>query len=90
MNIIRTSQLTGVTRTLDIPITEQDLEDLSNPTRPCIQHLLPNLTPDEREFLLTGITAPEWANAFAQIGQDCVSQSPVQTSNTTTSNEQAV
>lgn len=29
-----------------------------------IQHALPYLTPDEREFIMTGITPDEWNNAF--------------------------
>jgi hypothetical protein len=29
-----------------------------------IQNVLPHLTPDEREFLMTGITAAEWAYIF--------------------------
>ncbi len=30
-----------------------------------IQDVMPNLTPDEREFLMTGITPAEWDEAFA-------------------------
>lgn len=34
---------------------------ISNPhTRPPIQNAFPFLTPDEREFLITGITPTEW------------------------------
>lgn len=29
-----------------------------------IQNVMPHLTPDEREFLITGITADEWAKNF--------------------------
>ena len=29
-----------------------------------IQNAMPYLTPSEREFLMTGITAEEWDNAF--------------------------
>ena len=31
-----------------------------------IQDVMPNLTPDEREFIMTGITPAEWDEAFAQ------------------------
>ena len=30
-----------------------------------IQDVMPNLTPEEREFLMTGITPAEWDEAFA-------------------------
>ena len=31
-----------------------------------IQDVMPNLSPDEREFIMTGITPAEWDEAFAQ------------------------
>ena len=30
-----------------------------------IQEVMPNLSPDEREFLMTGITPAEWNEMFA-------------------------
>jgi hypothetical protein len=90
MNITRTSQLTGITRTIDIPISSVDLRWLNNPARPPIQELFPNLSPDEHEFLLTGITPEEWDKAFGPAGRAPAPESPVQTSNTTTNDEQAV
>lgn len=35
-----------------------------------IQRAMPNLTPDQREFLLTGATAEEWNNAFGDDEDD--------------------
>ena len=29
-----------------------------------IQEAMPHLTPDEREFIMTGITAEEWAKEY--------------------------
>jgi hypothetical protein len=66
MKITKKSILTGVTRTMDLPITEAQYAayyagaDL-------IQRILPHLTIAQREFLMTGITDEEWAVA---IGPD--------------------
>ena len=30
-----------------------------------IQNIFPDLTPDEREFIKTGVTPDEWDNMFA-------------------------
>lgn len=63
MQITRTSILTGITRTLEIDCTEDQLkswmigEDL-------IQNIMPNLTPNEREFIMTGVTEEEWESSF--------------------------
>lgn len=35
-----------------------------------IQHAMPNLSPDEREFLLTGATPEEWNAAFPEDDED--------------------
>jgi hypothetical protein len=33
-------------------------------TRPHVQNAFPMLTPDEREFILTGVTPEEWKDLF--------------------------
>jgi len=35
-------------------------------TAPLVQDAFPNITPAEREFLMTGITEEEWAKSVAQ------------------------
>lgn len=69
MLITKTSSLTGISHTLDINITEQQLKDVDNKTD-LIQRIVPNLSPAEREFLLSGITDEEWQTAFADIEED--------------------
>ena len=69
MLITKTSSLTGISHTLDINITEQQLKDVDNKTD-LIQRIVPNLSPAEREFLLSGITDKEWQTAFADIEED--------------------
>lgn len=62
MKITRTSPFSGIQHTLDIPCTEEQLDQWSNGVS--IQKAIPNLTPDQREFLMTGITAEEWEETF--------------------------
>ncbi|HUW46113.1 MAG TPA: hypothetical protein VMW50_10020 [Dehalococcoidia bacterium] len=58
MNITRTSPFTGITRTLDIPVTEEQVQAYQNGE--LIQRAFPHLSPGEREFIKTGITDEEW------------------------------
>jgi hypothetical protein len=62
MLITRKSTLTGKVHTLNIPITDVHIAAWDSGMR--IQDAMPDITPDEREFLMTGITPEEWAAAF--------------------------
>ena len=62
MNITRTSMVSGVTRTLDLPVTQQQLDSYAQGA--LLQNAFPNLNPDEREFIKSGITAEEWESLF--------------------------
>lgn len=68
MKITRISSFTGKEHTLDIPVTQEQLEDWH--AGQVIQQAMPNLTPDQREFLMTGVTAEEWEEAFGKLGDD--------------------
>lgn len=66
MIVTAISQLTGVKHTMDIPgVTEERLARCwrFSPVREGkhIQDEFPELTTDQREFLMTGITPEEWA-----------------------------
>ena len=63
MQIIRTSPFSGNTNVMEIDVT---LEQLSSwqVDGVLIQDAMPHLTPDEREFIKTGITPEEWDSAF--------------------------
>jgi hypothetical protein len=63
MLITRRSKLTGDIHTRDIPITREQLENWKSSGQ-LIQKAFPYLSPDDREFLLTGITPDEWDEAF--------------------------
>ncbi len=58
MLITRKSLFTGKTHTLEIKVTPEQLQAWENGM--LIQNAMPFLTPDEREFIMTGITAEEW------------------------------
>ena len=67
MQVTRTSRITGITRTIDLPITEEQLIDFGRGAR--VQDALWNLTPAQREFFMTGITDEEWQQ-FVAISED--------------------
>ncbi len=64
MQITRISGFTGKTHTLEIDVTEDQLAAWRGGQ--LIQHAMPTLTSSEREFLMTGVTAKEWDDAFAK------------------------
>jgi hypothetical protein len=66
MQITRKSLLSGIVRTLDIPVTEEQMQAWRGGV--LIQRAMPNLSADDREFILTGITADEWDALM--VGED--------------------
>lgn len=64
MLITKRSPFSGKTHSMEINVTEKQIEDWLNGM--LIQDAMPNLTPDEREFILTGITAVEWEEVFGE------------------------
>lgn len=61
MLIIRTSILTGVTRSLDLDVQPHEYQAWCEGA--LIQNVMPHLTPSEREFLISGVTDEEWAES---------------------------
>lgn len=57
------SSFTGITHSRSMPMTFADYTRWQG-TGIHIQTALPDLTPDDREFLLTGATPEEWHEAF--------------------------
>lgn len=64
MKITRTSTLTGMKHTLDVPCTPEELETYMSGVK--IQVAMPTLSPDWREFIISGITPDEWAKYIGQ------------------------
>ena len=58
MIITRTSPMTGKVHNMDIDVSEDQLEKWKSGA--LIQMVMPNLSPSEREFIMTGITDFEW------------------------------
>lgn len=64
MIITRTSPFSGQINTMDIDVTQAQLDAWKSGGH--IQRVMPHLTPDEREFIMTGITPSEWDAAFSE------------------------
>lgn len=62
--ITRTSLLSGVTRTRHLDITRE--QELRIQAGEPVQDVAPHLSADDREFLMTGITADEWEQMFGE------------------------
>ena len=58
----------GITRTLNLDITEAQLAAWQGGT--VIQTAMPQLSADEREFVMTGVTAEEWAETFDEEDEE--------------------
>ena len=65
MMITMKSQMSGVTRTLDIDMTQDQYDDWLMGDD-LIQHALPHLSDSDREFLMTGITDEEWDSLMSE------------------------
>lgn len=62
MQILKKSNMTGVEHKRDIPVTLEQLEAWQGGM--LIQEAMPNLSADDREFLMSGITPEEWDELF--------------------------
>ena len=64
ITITRRSPLTGRTSTMRMDISEGALQAWQGGM--LIQDAMPNLSANEREFVMTGITPYEWDNMFEE------------------------
>lgn len=60
MKITRTSAISGITRTIELPVTEDQLQVWEKGKH--IQFAMPHLSADQREFIMSGITLDEWTD----------------------------
>jgi len=65
MIITKTSTMTGLTNTMELDVTQQQIEQWEGGM--LIQNAMPNLTPEEREFIMSGATSSEWAVAYGDM-----------------------
>tara|TARA_R100001594_G_scaffold39952_1_gene71793 strand:- start:383 stop:589 length:207 start_codon:yes stop_codon:yes gene_type:complete len=63
MLITRLSPFSNKENSMEIEVTQEQIALWESGT--LIQNAMPHLTPDEREFIMTGITPDEWNNAFS-------------------------
>lgn len=63
MLITKTSRISGTVSTMDLDITSEQLDRIEAKVE-LIQNIVPHLSNDEREFLITGITPDEWDKLF--------------------------
>lgn len=68
MKITRTSNYSGIKRTLDLPVTQEQIDAWE--AGALIQNAMPSLSPDDREFLKTGITPDEWNEMFPKEDEE--------------------
>ena len=62
MKITRVSPLTGRSTTLDINVSDEQIKEWENGG--LIQDIMPNLTADEREFIISGCTPSDFDVLF--------------------------
>lgn len=65
MIITKISPFSGEKNSIDLPVTQKQIDDFNSGT--FVQNAFPNLTPSQREFILTGITEAEWNATFKNI-----------------------
>jgi len=56
------SMLTNKIHEMEIDVTHEQIAEWENGA--LIQNVMPHLTSDEREFIMTGITPTEWDETF--------------------------
>lgn len=66
--VTRKSLISGKVTTMDLPINEDQITEYLRGA--LIQDAFPNLTPSQREFILSGITPEEWDAAFGDNDDD--------------------
>jgi hypothetical protein len=71
MQITRKSVISGIQRTMDIPVNPEDFIAWQA-GHGAIQDLMPYLSDDHREFILSGITETEWSDAFGVDENECI------------------
>lgn len=62
MQITRRSPFSGKVNTLDINVTQEQLDRWE--AGELIQNAMPNVSPEHREFIMTGLSPTEWEDTF--------------------------
>jgi hypothetical protein len=62
MKITKVSMLSKLERALELDVTDEEIKAWKSGM--LIQDAMPRLNTDEREFMMTGITAEEWEERY--------------------------
>jgi hypothetical protein len=62
IEFVRKCPFTNKTNSMVLDVTEEQVARWENGE--LIQNTMPNLSADEREFIMTGITPEQWARVF--------------------------
>lgn len=68
MIVTRKNIFTGIERSLNLDVTQEQLTRWNNGE--LIQKVFPHLSVDEREFLMTGIIGEEWNELTEELARD--------------------
>lgn len=68
MVITKKSAFTGIIHSIDLPVTEEQLEAYERGA--LLQNAFPHLSPGDREFIKSGITDAEWKAVFGDGKED--------------------
>lgn len=68
MLVTKKSSISGKINSMELPITEAQLEAHQNGE--LVQDVFPNLSVEEREFLISGITPNEWKEMFGNFTEE--------------------
>jgi len=69
MKVTRQSMVSGKTRTKDLPITPvQYVKYIRGEGH--VQDIMPDLPPEDREFLISGVTQEEWEELYGKNEDD--------------------
>jgi hypothetical protein len=65
MKITKVSILSKIERSIDLDVTAEEIKAWKSGM--LIQDAMPRLNENEREFIMTGITAEEWEKHYEQL-----------------------
>ena len=68
MLVRKVSILSGVERVREMDVTQEQLERWASGEK--IQNVFPNLSSDDREFIMTGVTGEEWEEYWEESKRD--------------------
>ena len=70
LEVTKKSIISGKTNTMELYISQEQLDRWESVDKQLIQVAFPNLSSSEREFLMTGITPTEWNDTFGDGDED--------------------